>query len=339
MKIEGAETSPKPRSDSVAPKSGEALFDVDSQDTAVALADIEDLFAQTSVDDAELEGENTSTDPVAQLLATWTGTTAELPRQQATAITAEDFAPDIGAEATQLASRAALSNETTQETLAETEIEALPKTPDSVLDSQETIESRTAPQPLASADQDAQLAQQVQVSQPDLPNKDSLILQLTPATEAKSEVQQPHQSIQPPRLAPVPPISRQVVDAVIRTRDELVEITLSPEELGRVRMVLGGHDRAPLLTIWAERPETLDQMRRHAQDLAEEFSSSGMDGTQLDFRDGDAGQNWPQPEWNAPINATATILTEQAELPQQNSTVSLAALSSGWGTRHIDIRI
>lgn len=80
-------------------------------------------------------------------------------------------------------------------------------------------------------------------------------------------------------------ILRQVGDAVVRAKGEQVEISLSPEELGKVRMVLASHNHAPHITIWAERPETLDQLRRHAEVLIQQFSEDGLGDATLDFRD------------------------------------------------------
>lgn len=55
-----------------------------------------------------------------------------------------------------------------------------------------------------------------------------------------------------------------------------VEITLNPEELGRVSIMLNGRDDGLNLTISAERPETLEMMRRHLSVLEEEFRNFGL---------------------------------------------------------------
>ncbi|WP_182912975.1 flagellar hook-length control protein FliK [Paracoccus onubensis] len=95
--------------------------------------------------------------------------------------------------------------------------------------------------------------------------------------------------------SPNPPsVIRQIADAVVTTRNETVEIALSPEELGKVRMILTGHERAPHLAIWAERPEILEQLRRNADLLMQQFSEEGMPDATLSFQDhgqhDDAGQ-------------------------------------------------
>lgn len=61
-----------------------------------------------------------------------------------------------------------------------------------------------------------------------------------------------------------------------------VEVTLSPAELGHLRMTLLPDDGAMTLTILAERAETLDLMRRHIDELAGDLRDLGFGA--LDFR-------------------------------------------------------
>lgn len=69
-----------------------------------------------------------------------------------------------------------------------------------------------------------------------------------------------------------------------RMPDQPIEIALDPPELGRVRMVFSHVDGALVLAITADRPETLDLMRRHADLLAREFSDAGLGGTAFSFQ-------------------------------------------------------
>ncbi|MCG7520615.1 flagellar hook-length control protein FliK [Ruegeria sp. Ofav3-42] len=62
-----------------------------------------------------------------------------------------------------------------------------------------------------------------------------------------------------------------------------VEIALNPEELGRVSIVLNGRDDGLHMTIAAERPETLDMMRRHLSVLEEEFKNLGLGNLSFDL--------------------------------------------------------
>ncbi|MBO6603386.1 MAG: flagellar hook-length control protein FliK [Roseicyclus sp.] len=69
-----------------------------------------------------------------------------------------------------------------------------------------------------------------------------------------------------------------------RMPDQPIEIALDPPELGRVRMVFSHVDGGLVLAITADRPETLDLMRRHADLLAREFSDAGLGGTAFSFQ-------------------------------------------------------
>lgn len=90
--------------------------------------------------------------------------------------------------------------------------------------------------------------------------------------------------VKPVQVNP-PALFRQITDAVVTRRDEIVEIRLSPEELGRVRMILSGQERNPNLTIWVDRPEVLEQMRRQGDQLLQQLREQGLSAS-LDFRDG-----------------------------------------------------
>ncbi len=70
-------------------------------------------------------------------------------------------------------------------------------------------------------------------------------------------------------------ISSQIAQAVTQTRDGFVEVALSPEELGKVRMTLQSHEAGIAVAVQAERPETLDLMRRHIELLERDFRDLG----------------------------------------------------------------
>lgn len=80
----------------------------------------------------------------------------------------------------------------------------------------------------------------------------------------------------------------QMADALIKQPNRPVEITLNPEELGRVRIALNHADSGLTVTITAERPETLDLMRRHIEQLAIEFRRLGYENIGFEFSGGDA---------------------------------------------------
>ncbi|MDZ7711309.1 MAG: flagellar hook-length control protein FliK [Roseovarius sp.] len=65
-----------------------------------------------------------------------------------------------------------------------------------------------------------------------------------------------------------------------------VELSLSPEELGRVRLRLHPSEAGLSVTITADRAETLELMRRNIDVLAREFLDIGYQDTQFDFTRG-----------------------------------------------------
>lgn len=65
--------------------------------------------------------------------------------------------------------------------------------------------------------------------------------------------------------------------------DQPIELVLTPEELGRVRMVLTAQDDGLRLVVQADRPETLDLMRRHADQLTRDFKELGYQDIAFNF--------------------------------------------------------
>ncbi|MEM8880874.1 MAG: flagellar hook-length control protein FliK [Pseudomonadota bacterium] len=83
--------------------------------------------------------------------------------------------------------------------------------------------------------------------------------------------------------------ANQIVAALPRDQgvimtDAGAEISLDPPELGRVRMVVTEVAGGLALTVTAERQETLDLFRKHAQMLADEFAREGLADTNFDFQ-------------------------------------------------------
>ena len=62
-----------------------------------------------------------------------------------------------------------------------------------------------------------------------------------------------------------------------------MELVLSPAELGRVRISMQAGDGAMVVQVVAERPETLDLMRRNIDQLAQEFRNMGFDSADFSF--------------------------------------------------------
>ncbi|AMY68060.1 flagellar hook-length control protein FliK [Frigidibacter mobilis] len=81
----------------------------------------------------------------------------------------------------------------------------------------------------------------------------------------------------------MPALGAQLAAAAARFPDRPVELTLSPEELGRVRLTLATSEVGLVLAVTAERPETLDLMRRNIDQLARDFREIGFSDLSFSF--------------------------------------------------------
>lgn len=86
-----------------------------------------------------------------------------------------------------------------------------------------------------------------------------------------------------------PRLGQQLVANLPQAADRPVEITLAPEELGRVRLTLSLSEGGPHLVVQADRPETLELMRRHVDQLAQDFRDMGFEGMGFAFSQHPAG--------------------------------------------------
>lgn len=80
-------------------------------------------------------------------------------------------------------------------------------------------------------------------------------------------------------------IAAQIASKLNSFEGKTTSIRLEPEELGQVRMTLKTSDHGVTLMIVAERQETSDLMRRHIQDLVDEFEAMGFASLDLSFGD------------------------------------------------------
>lgn len=125
------------------------------------------------------------------------------------------------------------------------------------------------------------------------------------------------------------PVVQQVAEALVTSRADRTEIALSPEELGRLRVVFTGPDRTHV-TIWAERPETLDLVRRNADLLAQQLADAGIGGGSMEFRRDDRPEGWGMQARDTGTNGDGA-----APAPTESLRLSPRVLSD----RRLDIRI
>lgn len=82
---------------------------------------------------------------------------------------------------------------------------------------------------------------------------------------------------------------RQIAEMLSTRPDAPVEITMNPEELGRVRIALTQVDGGLSVSILADQAQTLELFRRHAGELQQELAAMGFAGATFDF--GQDGRN------------------------------------------------
>jgi hypothetical protein len=124
------------------------------------------------------------------------------------------------------------------------------------------------------------------------------VTELAPGTpESLSRAAPIHAVLQP--LAGSPDLARgaavQMAQIVHHAGSGTVELTLSPEELGRVRISMSSEQGTLAVTLHADRPETLDMIRRHIDMFAEELRRLGHGSVGFSFQQGSAGFGGQQP--------------------------------------------
>lgn len=116
------------------------------------------------------------------------------------------------------------------------------------------------------------------------------IARFDPPSAVQDRINAPMQQAQPTATADqARQIAQQLANAAPTTLPGTTEITLQPEELGRVRMTLTVQDGTMTMVIQADRLETSDLMRRHIDQLAQSYRQMGFDTLNFSFA-GSAGQ-------------------------------------------------
>ena len=102
------------------------------------------------------------------------------------------------------------------------------------------------------------------------------------------------EGIQPLRITPEA-ISQQVVHVVVSHTEDRAELLLQPAELGRLRFEFTHRGDAVQVTIMAERPETMDLLRRNVDQLLGDLRTAGFSGSELSFGAWGQGQGQARP--------------------------------------------
>jgi flagellar hook-length control protein FliK len=126
--------------------------------------------------------------------------------------------------------------------------------------------------------------------------------------------------------------SRQIVDSIRLPIDGSIEQRLSPQELGRVKLSMVPGEAGMVIQIAAERAETLELLRRHADILAEDLQSAGIEGLDFSFsQDAENDHHDDRPQFGALASSDPDL--------QENSGQPVAMTSRRVGEAGIDIRL
>lgn len=128
-------------------------------------------------------------------------------------------------------------------------------------------------------------------------------------------------------------IMAQVADAIVTAQKDHLEIALSPEELGRVRMIVTGADRAAQVTVWVERPEVMDLLRRNANLLLQHFEEAGLGGAAFVFREDRQGSG------AGPDDTARRPRDDMSGMPTASIAHAVSLRTTVSGERRIDIRL
>lgn len=125
-----------------------------------------------------------------------------------------------------------------------------------------------------------------------------------------------------PRLDLPPHIPRQLAEVANASNGKSVDIALSPEELGRVKLSVTQTDHGVVVNILAERPDTLDLLRRHIDQLNQELKSLGYQNPEFSFsNEGDRSsfeQDHAPPEGALPADESPASASQSATDGSEN---------------------
>ncbi|MBY6114060.1 flagellar hook-length control protein FliK [Mameliella alba] len=99
-------------------------------------------------------------------------------------------------------------------------------------------------------------------------------------------------------------ILRQVTEGMAKLGEGSVEIRLSPEELGQVRMQMVPSENGLSVHVSADRQETLDLLRRNIDQLAKDLADAGYDGATFSFGEEGRGEERSAPHGSQPDHVT-----------------------------------
>ncbi|MFT4015197.1 MAG: flagellar hook-length control protein FliK [Paracoccus sp. (in: a-proteobacteria)] len=121
-------------------------------------------------------------------------------------------------------------------------------------------------------------------------------------------------------------ISRQIAEGLQGADRNRIEITLTPEELGKIRLVITAGER-PMVSVHSDNADVLDLLRRNADLLERELRDTGFGGASLSF-----GENTRQ-------QGRERSGMGRADLPVEAVETTLPSTPRQQAGRRLDIRI
>ena len=107
--------------------------------------------------------------------------------------------------------------------------------------------------------------------------------------------------------------------AIQASTERSFDIHLSPAELGKVRITLSPSESGITVSILADRPETLDLLRRHSDLLAQDFRDLGYDSAAFSFGGDPEGERGGDRDQMTPDRSTPPdeidLVQEQEQSP------------------------
>ncbi|WP_281992854.1 flagellar hook-length control protein FliK [Sulfitobacter geojensis] len=128
-------------------------------------------------------------------------------------------------------------------------------------------------------------------------------------------------------------VARQIAEAMQNMPNRPVEISLNPEELGRVRLALTASETGLVVNVLAERQETVDLMRRHIANLESAFQDIGYNHIAFSFTGGNQSQTEAGDD-SAPTKNMTDGMEFDASTPNATQITLTAGPSAG-----LDIRL
>lgn len=116
-------------------------------------------------------------------------------------------------------------------------------------------------------------------------------------------------------------VTLQIAQAFVQAHGDSFEVSLSPEELGRVRIQMHASETGLHVLITTERPETLDFLRKNIAFLSRDLSGLGFNSTSFEFAGGSSDRDQGQSSAGA-ANSSRSAPPSAANLSGVQATMS-----------------